>query len=105
MRGIGIQIENDFDLKISPARGADGKLKGFVLAETINQNTALILAHQPGQFKDDPTLGVGIDNGLLDYDMNEWRRKIRLALEQDGQNVSSIEFTSSELKIDAKYNS
>ncbi|WP_346236160.1 hypothetical protein ABDK00_016865 [Niabella insulamsoli] len=103
MRGIGIQLNEYFDLKLNAVRGVDGKLLGFVLAETTNQNTALILAHQPGQFKDAPTLGVGLDNSLLDHDFNEWKRKIRVNLEQDLQKVKSIEFTNSELTIDAEY--
>lgn len=102
MRGIGIQLTQDFDLLINNQR-TGGKLDGFVLAKTINQNTAIILDHQPGQFKDWPTLGVGLDNSLLDENLNEWRRKIKMELEKDGQTVSSVSFTESELIIDAKY--
>ena len=103
MRGIGIQLDDDYDLKIDDERGADSKLLGFSLAETINQNTALILLHQPGQFKDEPALGVGIENILMDNEMRAWKRKIRMALEADGQNVSSVNFTNNGLNIDAKY--
>ncbi len=104
MRGVSIPINEDFDLQVNAARGADGKLLGFELAETIHQNKALILAHQPGQFKDEPTLGVGLDNSLLDHNLPSWKRIIRLALEQDGQSVRDIAFTPTGLKIDAKYN-
>lgn len=105
MRGVGIQIDNDYALAVRTTRGADGKLQGLEPGLTTNQNTAMILTHDMGQFKDEPALGVGLHHALLDHDLAGWRRKIRLALELDGQRVSDVVFTENQLEIDAAYNS
>lgn len=103
MRGIGILISNDYDLVASNERASDGKLIGAKPGRTIHQNSAIILAHEPGQFKEDPTLGVGIENMVLDHDLLAWRRKIRLALEQDQQRVETVNINGNQLEINAKY--
>jgi len=104
MRGIGIALDNDFDLKIVPQRGPDGKIiKGLTLEEALPQNQAVILKMQPGELKEVPYLGCGIDDISLDNDILEWRRKIRMQLEIDGQLVKDVKFTNSKLMIDASY--
>jgi len=104
MRGTAIALGNDFDLKVIPQRGIDGKIiKGLRLEETLPQNQAIILKMQPGELKEVPYLGCGIDDISLDNDLLEWRRKIRMQLELDGQAVKDVKFTDSKLKIDASY--
>jgi len=104
MRGTAIALANDFDLKINTQRGADGKVvKGLILEETLPQNQAIILKMQPGELKEVPYLGCGIDDISLDNDLLEWRRKIRMQLELDGQTVENVKFTNSKLLIDASY--
>lgn len=103
MRGTGILINDDFELLFSKRRNADGKLTGFDVGKTIHQNSAVIIICQPAQIKELPLLGVGIENILLDGDLPNWRRKIRLALEMDRQNVSSINFNESNIQIDGSY--
>ena len=104
MRGIGISLDKNFDLDILPVRGADGKIKsGLHLAETLPQNQAVILAVQPGEIKEVPYLGVGIEDMLLDNDWLTWRRKIRMNMELDGQKVKVVELKKDKLGIDATY--
>lgn len=106
MRGIGIQLTADFDLDILPIRGSDGKIKtGFRLAATLPQNQACILVMYPGELKEVPHLGVGIEDMLLDNDWLRWRRKIRMNMELDGQKVDDVQLVKGKLIIDAKYNS
>lgn len=104
MKGIGITINNDFELPVLPKRNNEGKIiSGLELGKTIKQNTAVILICTPGEFKEQPTQGVGIENILLDEDYLAWRRKIRLALELDGQHVTSVNFKGENLEVDASY--
>lgn len=104
MRGIGIALNENFDLDILPVRDMDGKIiSGLRLAETLPQNQAIILAIQPGEIKDMPVLGVGIEDMLLDNDWLSWRRKIRMNMELDGQRVKEILLSNGKIQLDATY--
>lgn len=107
MRGNGIMIDDGYEIKVEPKRDATGKIvSGFVLGPTLYQNTGLILICRKGEFKEQPALGVGIEDVLLDQDYLEWRRRIRINLELDDQRVKEIRFSSQDkLFIDAHYNS
>lgn len=91
----GILLENNY----SPM------LKGRTLAigETTRQNQALILLLHKGELKENPAVGVGISDMLLDHDPLHWRQTIREQLEMDGQEVSSIRITNHGITIDAQY--
>lgn len=106
MRGTGILFNDNYELKVQPVRDATGKIvSGVQVGQTINQNTGLILICRKGEFKQEPTLGVGIEDILLDNDYLDWRRKIRVNLELDEQKVNEIKFSSVDnLFIDADYN-
>lgn len=106
MRGVGIQINDSYNLVIAPVRDSTGKItKGATIGATLEQNTGLILLCRMGEFKESPALGVGIEDVILDNDYLEWRRRIRMNLELDGQTVNSIIFNNvKSLTIDADYN-
>jgi hypothetical protein len=106
MRGTGILINNNYALIVQPTRDTTGKLvSGLVIGDTLYQNTGLILICRKGEFKEQPAMGVGIEDILLDDDYLDWRRRIRINLEMDEQTVNSITFNSTDnLKIDAEYN-
>lgn len=106
MRGTGILLNDDFDLKILPVRDGSGKIvSGVQVGNTLFQNQALILLCHPGEIKEVPQMGAGIEDVLLDNDYLEWRRKIRMQMELDGQQVNSVQFSNTQkLMIDAKYN-
>lgn len=107
MRGIGIQIDDTYTIVVKPVRDTTGKIvQGMAVGSTIQQNTALILICRMGEIKESPSLGVGIEDVLLDNDYLEWRRRIRTNLELDEQTVNQIKFNSvDKLFIDANYNS
>lgn len=107
MRGIGIALDENFDVKINPVRDSSGKIiRGVVLEKTLPQNQAVILKMQPGELKRVPYLGCGIDDIVNDNDLLAWKRKIRMQMEQDMQVVNDVKFTSNnKLQIDARYNS
>ncbi len=107
MRGRAILINDDYEVKVSAVRNSSGKIvSGVQVGKTLYQNQALILLAKKGAYKEQPAMGVGIEGVLLDNDYLEWRRKIRLQLELDGQKVNEIKFSAvHKLVIDADYNS
>ena len=97
MKNIGIQLEDNTnestgDLKIEVQRDVDGKItSGLVIGQTINQNIALIMVSQQGEFKHEPRLGIGIGDLVLDNDFLKYRHKIREQLAIDGLKVKRLD--------------
>lgn len=78
----------------------DGDL---VLGESDYQHVELLLSTEPGEWKESPLTGVGINkhiNGKLDGDL---KRLIALQLEADGFQASGIEIKEQQINIDGKY--
>ena len=99
----GIQL-TDFDLDIRVQKDNAGKiLTGFVFADTLPQNQALILLLHKGELKEDISVGVGISDMLLDDDVLAWRSEIREQMELDGQTVNSVTITNERVIIDSRY--
>lgn len=109
MKNRGIQLtdgnQEAFDLKIEVQRDSKGLItQGLVIGDTMNQNQALILIANPGEFKFNPTIGVAIDELLLDNDYLRFRHRIREHFEKDGLIVNSIQLSEGKpLKIEASY--
>ncbi|MCQ2359948.1 MAG: hypothetical protein MJ009_00505 [Paludibacteraceae bacterium] len=81
-----------------------GKItQGICLGETTPQNQAFILIAQKGDFKEHPTVGVGINDMAKDNNLSLWRRAIIDALVEDGQRVNSVKVTETSIHIDAEY--
>ncbi len=96
------------DLAVSAGRDVSGLIaQGLEVGTTTFQNQALILQARKGEFKEYPTLGVGISDILGDDETTGWKREIALQLETDGMKVKSIELdlTTNKLTIDAEYDS
>lgn len=99
----GIQLSN-YDLAVEVVRDASGRIvSGLVVGDILYQNQALILAFQKGDLKSDVSVGVGIERMLLDNEMLVWEREIQEQLEMDGQTVESVQVTTKEIKIKARY--
>lgn len=101
----GILLTDDFDLQLERVLDGDGKImSGMRLGNVLYQNQALILLCHPGEVKEAPILGCGIEDFTLDNNVLAWRRKIRMALELDGQQVREVRITAdNQIKIDAGY--
>lgn len=90
---------------------ADGQLVPVIrdgtlhLEDTIHQNQAIILSLHKGELKENPAVGVGISDMLLDNDPLFWRTEIREQMEMDGQTVTSVKITKDSIDIEASYNS
>lgn len=111
MKDTGIQLKNSLleveriDLKIEVVRDSDGLItQGLVVGNTMNQNQALIIIANPGEFKFNPTIGVAIDELLLDNDYLRMRHRIREHFAKDGLIVTNLELQANKpLSITAYY--
>lgn len=95
MKNIGIQLNPD-TLDLSVKNG------GLSIGEVTEQNQYLIIKSHKGEFKSEPTLGVGIDDMVGDDDITWWKRRITEELQKDGMKVKSISLTDT-LDIVAEY--
>lgn len=98
MKHIGIQIQGDstkadfMDLHIEVERDEQGLItQGIVIGDILEQNKALILITHPGEWKTNPTLGVGLDNMLLDHNYLAWRHRISEHFAMDGLVVTRLD--------------
>lgn len=113
MKGIAIQLEVDINAQqvLRPVfkviRNADGKIvNGLNIGNTQAQNEALILAANPGEFKNSITLGVGLSNAILGDtdDMISYRYAVRRNYQMEGLELKKLElFDVSKVKIEAQY--
>ena len=98
----GIQLDK-LDVKISIQTLSDGKIQGLVVGDILAQNQAILLESYPGEIKENPVLGVGIQDMILDHNPILWRTRIRETLEMDNQAVNNIKLTTSSVILDAEY--
>ncbi len=111
MKNKGIQLTDsstglqNIDLKIDVVRNVDGLImQGLVVGDTMNQNQAMIIIANPGEFKFNPTLGVAINELVLDDDYLRFRHRIREHLIKDGMKVKNVNFYPNQpLEIEATY--
>ena len=92
---IGIVIDSDYQPLIS-----SGELQ---LGEITPQNQAIIIQSHKGEIKENPALGIGISDMLLDHDPLYWRVRIRETLELDGQSVGEVRITTAGITLKASY--
>ncbi|WP_304721303.1 hypothetical protein [uncultured Alistipes sp.] len=96
------------DLAVSARRDGAGLIaQGLEVGTATFQNQALILQAAKGEFKEYPTLGVGISDILGDDEMTGWKREIALQLEADGMKVKTVDLDlkNNKLTVDAEYDS
>ena len=97
MKNLDLQIDENYGLVTDPV-GHDLRV-----GDTTLQNQALILLAQPGEWKEHPMVGCGIEGITNDEDSGQWRRLIREQLQRDGMTVRSIRFNPDNIEIDAQY--
>ncbi|WP_435138924.1 hypothetical protein [Formosa sp. A9] len=110
-KDIGIQVIDNtdqgdvLDLKVQVKRDADIKITtGLVVGHTLEQNKAFLLIGQPNDFKEQPTLGIGFNDNLLDDELLEYRHKIRDQFSRDGLKIKKLElYNINKVQIEAYY--
>lgn len=95
---------NDYDIEVKVKRDGYGRIvSGMIIGDVVHQNQAIILSMRKGDLKENPSVGVGLSDLLLEHNLLSIRSEIRQQLELDGQTVNSIKVTESSIAIDAKY--
>lgn len=95
---------NDYDIEVNVKRDGYGKIvSGMIIGDVARQNQAIILSMRKGDLKENPSIGVGLSDLLLEHNLLSIRSEIRQQLELDGQTVNLIKVTESSIVIDAKY--
>lgn len=101
---VGIQLTSDLELATNVVRDSTGLIvSGLVVGDTLYQNQYLILQAQKGEFKENPTLGVCINDMANDDDLNEWKKSIREEFAKDGLKVNTLSITTSGMEVKADY--
>lgn len=110
-KGRAIQLNDPtsvgdlFDLKIQVKRDISGKIiSGLTIGDVVPQNQALLLILAPGESKQRPTVGVDINQMILDDDFLGLRHSIRRNFATDGLQITKLElYNSSKIDIQSKY--
>ncbi len=74
----------------------------FVIGDSTLQHQADLLEAAEGEYKQSPTVGVGLQGFLNDEDPSEMVRKIRIQFVGDGLNISQLKMTDP-MNIKASY--
>lgn len=95
MRGIGIQLTDGstgtVDLKFNVQRDASGKIiSGLCIGDTLNQNQSLLVVMQPGELKEYPTVGAGIEDFILSEDFRALPAAVIEALTADRMKINQV---------------
>lgn len=64
----------------------------FVIGDSDEQHQEHLIVFQPGSIKRDPEAGVGIENYLMDDNIDDMLREIRHQFERDGMIVDAVLF-------------
>lgn len=99
----GIQL-TDYDIAVKVKRDRFGRIEsGLIVGDILHQNQAIILTMRKGDLKENPSIGVGLPDMVLEHNLMAVRNEVRQQLEMDGQRVNSINVTSAAVQIDANY--
>jgi len=106
VKQTGLQISSDLDLLINVEKDSEGLItSGLVIGDTLYQNQYIILSAQKGELKENPLLGVGIEDMANDEDVLPWKKSIREELAKDGMKVDTltIDKSTGEMILKAVY--
>lgn len=97
MKDRDILLDDALDIEIE---GGD-----FKVGNTLLQNQYLILISNPGEWKQYPYMGVGIEAIVCDEDKGYWQREILEQMKRDGMQVENINIDTmaKNITIKARY--
>lgn len=75
----------------------------FAVAPNLNQAQALLLQTNKGEWKQHPTMGVGVPNFLETFNMYELSREIREQFSKDGMKVNRVQINGTTLNVETEW--
>ncbi|MDR3350712.1 MAG: hypothetical protein LBN98_03560 [Prevotellaceae bacterium] len=104
MKSPAIQLTENFDLRIHIIRDATGLItSGLAIGDVTAQNQAIILVAHKGEFKEHPTLGVGLNDIINDNNSSFWEHRIAEQIQADGQHITRLSLDETGLILEAAY--
>lgn len=91
-RHFDIKLTAEFDLAI-----ANGD---FELCENLNQQVGCLLAANAGDYRQNPTIGIGLQDYLLDERLDDLKRVMRLNFVKEGLAINRLNIANGEIMID-----
>jgi len=89
-KATGIQLLSNAHLAITPVRKGGFITSGLMVGNTLYQNQFVLLKAQKGELKENPMMGVGIEDMEGDNDMVAWKKSIRDEFTKDGLKVNTL---------------
>lgn len=77
--------------------------KDLVIGESTSQHQQLLLLTYPGEWKNNPLMGVGLADWLNEERTGNLMTEVRRQFKGDGMEVKSISYDQGKLKVDAAY--
>ena len=74
----------------------------FKVGDDKLQRQRLLLSTQPGDWKQHPTTGVGVQNFVEDDDISLLFREVRHQFARDGLKIFKMNFNGSELDVEVR---
>jgi hypothetical protein len=74
----------------------------FVTGDNLEQQERLLLITNPGEWKQNPLIGVGIIEWINDDNISGLKAEIKRQFKADGLNTKKVEFINGEIYIDAE---
>lgn len=90
-----IALTSELELK-----AANGDL---AVEENLKQAQQLLLGTNKGEWKQHPTMGVGVTNYLETAAAGQLSREIREQFSRDGMKVSSVKINGTTLEVEAEW--
>lgn len=91
------------DLLLDNNQELDIQNGDFVIGESTLQHQDLLLMTNKGEWKENPTIAVGVLGFLKDEDESGLLAEIKTQFEKDGMRVNTLAAEEGKLNIDAHY--
>lgn len=75
----------------------------FVTGESTLQHQDLLLMTNPGEWKENPTIAVGISGFLKDNDFSGLMAKVKEQFQKDGMQINHVSIIEGNIVTDANY--
>ncbi|MBL0144940.1 MAG: oxidase [Chitinophagaceae bacterium] len=75
----------------------------MVIGRSDEQHQELLLMTNKGEWKEKPTMAVGLAGYLKDDDVNAALAEIKQEFERDGMEVKYVGFNNDKIEINASY--
>lgn len=75
----------------------------LVIGDATKQNQQLLVISSKGDWKENPTIGVGAAGYLKDEDEAGLMAEIKTQFEKDGMKVSAIKVSNENIEVSASY--